>query len=64
MPFGLSNAPTTFQLCMMVIFADMVENIMEVFMDDFLVFGYSFDHCLHNLSLVLERWKERNLVPN
>ena len=49
---------------MMAIFADMVENIMEVFMDEFLVVEYSFDHCLHNLSLVLEQCKERNLVLN
>ena len=37
---------------------------MEVFMYDFWVSGYSFDHCLHNFSLVLERCKERNLVLN
>ena len=49
---------------MIVIFANMVENIIEVFMDDFSVFGYSFDHCLHNLSLVLKRCKERNLLLN
>nr|GEV13880.1 ribonuclease H-like domain-containing protein [Tanacetum cinerariifolium] len=39
MPFGLCNAPTTFQRCMTAIFNDMVENFMKVFMDDFLVFG-------------------------
>ncbi|XP_073051231.1 uncharacterized protein [Primulina eburnea] len=64
MPFGLCNAPATFQRCMMAIFADMVEDIMEVFMDDFSVFGSSFDHCLHNLSLVLQRCQEKNLVLN
>ena len=48
----------------MEIFVDMVEDKMEVFMDDFSVFGYPFDHCLHNLSLVLERFKERNLALN
>lgn len=48
----------------MAIFADMVEDIMEVFMDDFLVFGTSFDNCLHNLSLVLQRCEEKNLVLN
>ena len=53
MPFGLCNAPATFQRCMMAIFSDMVEDIMEIFMDDFSVFGTSFDHCLHNLTLVL-----------
>ncbi|GKC46496.1 ribonuclease H-like domain-containing protein [Tanacetum coccineum] len=37
-PFGLCNAPATFQRCMIAIFHDMVEDFMEVFMDDFLVF--------------------------
>ena len=35
MPFGLCNASGTFQRCMMAIFSDMVEKIIEVFMDDF-----------------------------
>jgi len=64
MPFGLCNAPATFQRCMMSIFSDMVERFMEVFMDDFLVFGSSFDQCLHHLSLVLKRCTEANLVLN
>ncbi|GKC20892.1 reverse transcriptase domain-containing protein, partial [Tanacetum coccineum] len=42
MPFGLCNAPGTFQRCMMAIFHDMIEKTMEVFMDDFSVFGDSF----------------------
>nr|GEX95379.1 hypothetical protein [Tanacetum cinerariifolium] len=36
MPFGLCNAPGTFQMCMMAIFHDMIEKTIEVFMDDFL----------------------------
>nr|GEV75309.1 reverse transcriptase domain-containing protein [Tanacetum cinerariifolium] len=43
MPFGLCNAPGTFQRCMMAIFHDMIEQTMEVFMDDFSVFVYT-DH--------------------
>jgi hypothetical protein len=35
---------------------------LEVFMDDFFVFGSSFDNCLHNLSLVLKLCKETNLI--
>ncbi|CAL8115403.1 unnamed protein product [Prunus armeniaca] len=64
MPFGLCNAPATFQRCMMSIFSNMVERFIEVFMDDFSVFGSSFDSCLDNLALVLARCEETNLVLN
>ena len=64
MPFGLCNAPATFQRCMMAIFADFLENIMEVFMDDFSVYGQSFEECLENLERVLERCVKVNLVLN
>ncbi|GKD47541.1 hypothetical protein Tco_1276517 [Tanacetum coccineum] len=37
---------------------------MEVFMDDFSVFGSSFDHCLKNLEKMLKRCEEANLVLN
>ncbi|GKE69299.1 reverse transcriptase domain-containing protein [Tanacetum coccineum] len=50
MPFGLCNAPGTFQRCMMAIFHDMIKKTMEVFMDDFSVFGNSFSTCLTNLE--------------
>ena len=64
MPFGLCNAPVTFQRCMLSIFSDMVERFLEVFMDDFSVFGDSFDDCLSNLKMVLTRCEEKNLVLN
>ncbi|GMI64267.1 hypothetical protein HRI_000096000 [Hibiscus trionum] len=64
MPFGLCNAPTTFQRCMMVIFSDMVEDFLEIFMDDFSIFGDSFNDCLGNLKKVLELCEEANLVLN
>jgi hypothetical protein len=50
MPFGLCNAPTTFQRCMTAIFSDFIEEIMEVFMDDFSVHGTCFESCLKNLE--------------
>jgi hypothetical protein len=46
----------------MSIFSDMVDKFLEVFMDDLSVFGSSFATCLHNLSLVLQRCKETNLI--
>ncbi|GKD81361.1 reverse transcriptase domain-containing protein, partial [Tanacetum coccineum] len=55
MPFGLCNAPGTFQRCMVAIFHDMIEKTMEVFMDDFSVFGDSFSSCLSHLDKMLQR---------
>ena len=49
MPFGLCNAPATCQRCMFSIFSEYIENIIEVFMDDFSVYGSSFDDCLKTL---------------
>jgi hypothetical protein len=53
MSFGLCNAPASFQRCMMAIFSDLIENVMEVFMDDFSVYGKTFEDCLANLDKVL-----------
>ena len=49
---------------MMNIFSELVENVVEVFMDDFLVYGDNFEHCLKNLEKILIRCKETNLVLN
>ncbi|GJX11371.1 reverse transcriptase domain-containing protein [Tanacetum coccineum] len=66
MPFGLCNAPDTFQRCIVAIFHDMIEKTMEVFMDDFSVFGDSFDSCLSNLEkkYMLKRYEDTNLILN
>ncbi|XP_062103105.1 uncharacterized protein LOC133814123 [Humulus lupulus] len=64
MSFGLCNAPATFQRCMMAIFSDMVEKSLAVFIEDFSVFGESFDTYLANLEQVLARCEEMNLVLN
>nr|GEY93948.1 reverse transcriptase domain-containing protein [Tanacetum cinerariifolium] len=64
MPFGLCNAPGTFQRCMMAIFHDMIEKTMEVFMDDFSVFGNSFRTCLFHLEKMLKRCEDTNLCLN
>ena len=46
----------------MAIFSNYIDNFMEVFMDDFSVFGSSFDVCLANLSTMLKICEEVNLV--
>ncbi|XP_074352402.1 uncharacterized protein LOC141691570 [Apium graveolens] len=57
-PFGLCNAPATFQCCMTAIFSDFIESIMEVFMDDFSVYGSDFD-----VNLVLN-WEKFHFMVN
>ncbi|GJW42888.1 reverse transcriptase domain-containing protein [Tanacetum coccineum] len=64
MPFGLCNAPDTFQRCILAIFHDMIEESVEVFMGDLSVFGDSFDKCLKNLNKMLQRCKDAHLVLN
>ena len=64
MPFGLCNASSTFQICMMSIFSNLVEEVMEIFMDDFSVYGFGFQDCLKNLETVLQRCQDKNLVLN
>ena len=63
-PFGLCNAPATFQRCMNRIFNQFIESIMEAFMDDFSVYGHVFDNFLTNLDKVLERCEQVDLVLN
>jgi hypothetical protein len=48
----------------MPIFSNMIEEIMELFMDDFSVYGKTFDHYLENLDKVLQRCQEKDLVLN
>nr|GEU46326.1 reverse transcriptase domain-containing protein [Tanacetum cinerariifolium] len=64
MPFGLCNASGTFQRCMMAIFHEMIEKTIEVFMDDFSVFGNSFQSCLSHLEKMLKKCEDTNLCLN
>nr|GEU96740.1 reverse transcriptase domain-containing protein [Tanacetum cinerariifolium] len=64
MPFGLCNAPGTFQRCIMAIFHDMIEKTIEVFMEDFSVFRNSFKTCLSHLEKILKRCEDTNLCLN
>jgi hypothetical protein len=62
--FGLCNTLASFQRCMMSIFSNIIEVIMEDFMDNFSVCGKTFDDCLENLDKVLQRCEEKHLVLN
>ncbi|GKA90296.1 hypothetical protein Tco_0812166 [Tanacetum coccineum] len=60
----LELKPLPDNLCMLAIFHDMIEESVKVFMDDFSVFGSSFDHRLNNLDKMLQRCKDAHLVRN
>jgi hypothetical protein len=64
MSFGLFNAPASFQRCIMVIFSNLIEKVMEVFMDDFSVYGKTFEDCFSNLDKVLKWCQMADLVLN
>jgi hypothetical protein len=64
MSLGLCNVLASFQRCMMAIFSDLVEEVMEVFMEDFSVYGKTFEGCLANLDKVMKRYQMANLVLN
>ena len=62
MPFGLCNAPATFQLCMTAIFFDFLGDSLEVFKDDFFVFGNDFNSYFAHLTKILEVCVRKRLV--
>ena len=63
MPFGLCNAPATFQRCMMVIFADFLHKFLAIFVDDFTVYSQQQQHLLY-LRMVFQRCREKRICLN
>ena len=49
---------------MMSMFLDLVEEAMDIFMDDFSVYGSSFDKYLKILETLLQRCQDKNLALN
>ena len=64
MPFGLANAPPTFQRLMDTVLGSLKWTACMVYLDDILVFGRTFEEHLHNLSLVLTALEKANLKLN
>ena len=63
MPFGLCNAPATFQRAMMVIFSEYLQKFMAIFVDDFTVYSKTKDH-LKCLRLMLIKCREKRVCLN
>jgi hypothetical protein len=60
-PFGLCNAPATFQRAILGIFPNLIHDCVEVYMDDFTIYGNTYQEALDNLEKVLIRCQEMNL---
>ena len=61
MPFGLCNAPSTFQGTMNNIFSDFLDNFLTVYIDDLLIFSNTREEHLEHIRKVLKRMREHNL---
>eukprot|EP00253_Pinus_taeda_P018502 PITA_18502 len=61
LPFGLCNAPATFQRAVLSIFAELVHDSVEIYMDDFTPYGSNFQEALINLGNFLTKCIEMNL---
>lgn len=55
MPFGLCNAPATFERLMETVLAGLQWQICLIYLDDIIVYGKTFDDMLQNLELVFEK---------
>jgi hypothetical protein len=60
MPFGLCNAPGTFQRLVMDIFWDFLKHFLEVFIDDFAIYSDREEH-MGFLRQTFQRWRETGL---
>ena len=64
LPFGLCNAPATFQWAIISLFADISHDCMEIYMDEFTTFGVTFEEAMMTLENVFIRCQEHNLALN
>ena len=64
LPFGLTNAPTTFQNLMNDVFRPHLRNFILVFFDDILIYSKTWREHMEHLSLALKLLRDNTLVPN
>lgn len=60
LPFWLCKSPTTFQRVVLTIFVDLIHDYVDVYMDDFTIYGNTFEEVLGNLKKTLKIFQESN----
>ena len=61
LPFGLTNAPSTFERLMDIVLNRLTWKIALIYIDDIIVFSKSFDEHLHHLEIVFQRLREAGI---
>ena len=61
LPFGLNNAPATFQRLMDLLLFELKWKTCLVYLDDVIIFAHTFEEHLHHLKEVFERFREAGL---
>ncbi len=61
MPFGLCNAPATFERLMELVLSGLHWQTCLIYLDDIIIFGKTFAEMIKNLDLVLERFAQAGL---
>ena len=61
MPFGLKNAPSTFQRLMNYVLHEYINKICFVYLDDVIILGSSLQEHTENISKVFKKFREANL---
>lgn len=64
MPFGLCNAPTTFQRLINQVLADFLEKFVVVYLDDIIIYSNTFNEHVMHLTAVFNKLKSVNLKLN
>ena len=64
LPMGLKGAGSYFQMQMVKIFEDLLYQILEIYLDDILIFAETKDELVKRTSIVLERLKKHNITVN
>ncbi|CAL8133199.1 unnamed protein product [Orchesella dallaii] len=64
MPFGIKNAPKTFQNLMRKVLRGYLDDFCKVYLDDIIIWSRTMEEHLHHIELVMERLKAANLTIN